>query len=295
MNSAKTIDIQGVAAPQVSNWARIYRTFVRNRVAVAGLVFIITVLLPVAVFAPWVAPYDPIAQQVDKQLEAPSHTHPLGRDIYGRDLLSRIIHGARVSLSVGVASVGLGMILGVPLGLVAGFLGGRVDYWLTRVVDILMSFPTLLMGLMILAVLGPGMGKLILSIGISIMPRFARLARGPTISIREQEFVEAARALGLGNLRIMFRHILPNIFGDIAVMGALWVATAIRLEANLSFIGLGVQPPQPSWGEMIRTGVDYLINAPWCSIFPGLAILVTVLAFNMVGDGLRDIIDPKLR
>ncbi len=273
---------------------KIVQTFLRNRSAVAGLIMVM-IILPVALLSPLIAPYDPIDQNVELQLKAPDKSHPLGTDSFGRDMLSRILVGGRVSLTVGVLSVLLGMVIGSPFGLLAGYYGGKLDILITRAIDILMSFPTLLMGLMVLAILGPGMNNLIISIALAFAPRFARMARAPTISIKEQDFVTASRALGMNDWRIMFRHILPNIIGDISVMATLWTATAIRLEANLSFIGIGVQPPTPSWGVMIRTGVDYLTNAPWISIYSGLAILITVLSFNMIGDGLRDIIDPKLR
>jgi peptide/nickel transport system permease protein len=272
----------------------IIRTFLRNRTAVAGLVMVM-IIIPVAFLSPWIAPYDPIDQNVELQLKAPDKDHPLGTDSYGRDMLSRILVGGKISLTVGILSVLFGMVIGSPFGLLAGYYGGKVDILITRAIDILMSFPTLLMGLMVLAILGPGMNNMIISIALAFAPRFARMARAPTISIKEQDFVTASRALGMNDWRIMFRHILPNIVGDISVMATLWTGTAIRLEANLSFIGIGVQPPTPSWGVMIRSGVDYLTNAPWISIYSGVAILITVLAFNMIGDGLRDIIDPKLR
>ncbi|MBW2148110.1 MAG: ABC transporter permease [Deltaproteobacteria bacterium] len=273
---------------------KIIRTFLKNRSAVAGMIMVM-IILPVAFLSPLIAPYDPIEQNVELQLKAPDRDHTLGTDSFGRDMLSRILVGGRVSLTVGILSVLLGMFIGSPFGLLAGYYGGKLDMLITRAIDILMSFPTLLMGLMVLAILGPGMNNLIISIALAFAPRFARMARAPTISIKEQDFVMASRALGMNDYRIMFRHILPNIVGDISVMATLWTATAIRLEANLSFIGIGVQPPTPSWGVMIRTGVDYLTNAPWISIYSGIAILITVLSFNMIGDGLRDVIDPKLR
>jgi peptide/nickel transport system permease protein len=198
-------------------------------------------------------------------------------------------------LTVGVVSILMGMVIGAPFGLLAGYYGGRVDMLVTRAIDVIMSFPTLLMGLMVLAALGPGMINVIISIGLAFAPRFARMSRAPTISVRDQDMVMACRAVGMSDFRIIFRHILPNVSGDLVVMGTLWTATAIRLEANLSFIGIGVQPPKPSWGVMIRDGVNYLTNAPWISLTTGLAILITVLSFNMLGDGLRDIMDPKLR
>jgi len=255
----------------------------------------ILLIIPLALASSYIAPYDPIDQQLKLALNPPDGNHLLGTDNFGRDLFSRILVGARVSITVGISSVLLAIVMGLPFGLLAGFYGGKLDVIITRAIDIIMSFPTLMIGLMILAVLGPGIQNLIISIAIAFAPRFARMARAPTMTIKEQDFAVACRAVGMGNLRIMFRHVLPNIFGDIIVMATLWTATAIRLEANLSFIGIGVQPPTPSWGVMIREGVNYLTNAPWISLFSGAAILITVLAFNMIGDGIRDVVDPKLR
>ncbi len=274
--------------------AKIFRTFLKNRSAVIGTI-VILIIAPLAVVSPWISPQDPIDQDMDAMLQAPSTNHVLGTDSYGRDMFSRILVGSRISLSIGLLSILFGMLVGTPFGIIAGYYGGKVDLIITRGIDILMSFPTLLMGLMVLAVLGPGMINVIISIAIAFTPRFARMARAPTISVKEQDMVTACRAIGMKDRRIMFRHILPNIVGDIIVMGTLWTATAIRLEANLSFIGIGVQPPTPSWGIMIRNGVNYLTNAPWISLFTGLAIMITILSLNMLGDGLRDMLDPKLR
>jgi len=279
---------------QTSSRRRQWTTFTRNTTALIGL-FLAIVVTALAVLAPWISPHDPLKQNVYYRLKGPEPTHPLGVDDFGRDVLSRILWGARTSLIVGLASVGVGMMLGTVMGIVAGFKGGPAEYAIMRGVDVLLSFPTLVMGLMVMAILGSGMLKLILAIGVVMSPRFARVAHGPTLSVREKEYVMAARAVGANDLRILRRHILPNIFGEILVMASLWTATAIRIEANLSFIGLGVPPPTPTWGNMIRDGVKWLTNAPYLSVFPGLAILITVLAFNMLGDGLRDVSDPKLQ
>ena len=274
--------------------SRRVRAFLKNRTAVIGGVVAGLVVLA-AVCAPLVAPADPLAQDVYAKLSPPSNTHLLGADDFGRDVLSRIIYGARISLTVGILSVLLGMSVGTFLGLAAGYFRGWLEMAVMRIADVLMAFPTLVMGLLVMAILGTGLGKLIVAIGVVLAPRFARLAYGAAVSVRETEFVDAAHAIGASPWRILLRHILPNVFGEILVMGTLWTATAIRIEANLSFIGLGVSPPTPTWGNMIREGVNWIVVAPWLPVFPGLAILVTVLAFNMVGDGLRDAVDPKLQ
>lgn len=273
---------------------RIIRTFLRNRLAVVGLLLVLAIIV-IAIAAPLLAPHDPIAQAARERLTPPGGLHPLGQDDYGRDLLSRIIFGARVSLLVGITSVALGGITGTLMGVVAGFKGGRVETVIMRVVDTLLAFPDLITGLMVLAVLGSGLDKMIIAIGIVISPRFARLAHGPTLALREKDFINAARSIGAGDLRMILRHVLPNVSGELLVMASLWTASAIRIEANLSFIGLGVSPPTPTWGQMIRDGTAHLTTAPWFSLFPGIAILITVLAFNLLGDGLRDVLDPKLQ
>jgi len=273
---------------------KMIRAFLRNRTAAAGLLLLL-IVVPVAVFSPVLTPYDPNAQDLALQLQAPSTRHWLGTDNFGRDLFSRILLGGQVSILVGISSVLLGVVIGVPFGLLSGYYGGKVDATITRFVDVLMSFPPLLIGLMVLAALGPGITNLIISIAAAFAPRFVRMARAPTMAVKEREFVTACRAVGMSDKRILIRHVLPNIMGDVVVMATLWTATAIRLEANLSFIGIGVQPPTSSWGVMIRSGVDYLTNAPWICIYCGLAIMVTVLSFNLIGDGLRDVVDPKLR
>ncbi len=277
----------------MSETARLWRTFRKNRTAFAGAVITLIVVLA-AIFAPLIAPYDPLDQDVYHRLLSPQRGHLLGTDNFGRDSFSRIIYGARVSLIVGVCSVLIGMVVGTSLGIIAAMKGGKVENLVMRVVDVLMSFPNLIMGLMIMAILGSGMGKLIIAIGIIMAPRFARIAHAPTLAIKEQDYITAARALGFSDLRVIFRHALPNILGEVLVMGTLWTATAIRIEANLSFIGLGVPPPTPTWGGIIREGMDYLSNASWISLFSGVAILITVLSFNMLGDGIRDIIDPRI-
>ena len=280
--------------PPISQRTLLIKTFKKNKISIVGGVMVILVIT-LALIAPWISPYNPVEQDMEVQHAPPSWAHPFGTDSYGRDQLSRILWGARVSLVVGVLSVLLAMIIGVPIGMIGGFRGGRIDSLVLRFIDIFMSFPIVILGLLVLAIMGPGLLKIVIAIGVALTPRIARLARGSTLSVKGKEFIEAARAVGQNDGKIMLIHVLPNIFGDILVMGTLWVATAIIVEASLSFIGLGVRPPTPSWGAMIREGLDQLTNAPWLSIFPGLAIFVSVFAFNLIADGLRDISDPKLR
>lgn len=270
------------------------KTFKSNKTSVVGL-FMAFSVVTIALIAPWISPYDPIAQDMNIQHAPPSWAHPFGADSYGRDQFSRILWGSRVSLVVGILSVLFAMAAGIPLGMIGGYKGGRIDNLVLRFIDIFMSFPIVILGLLVLAIMGPGLSKIVIAIGVALTPRIARLARGSTLSIKGKEYIEAARAVGQNDGKIMFVHVLPNIFGEILVMGTLWVATAIIVEASLSFIGLGVRPPTPSWGAMIRDGLDQLTNAPWLSLFPGLAIFTSVFSFNLIADGLRDISDPKLR
>jgi peptide/nickel transport system permease protein len=279
---------------QATRKGLILYTFKRNKTSIVG-VAMAAMIVCLAILAPWMSPYDPIDQNVKLQFSAPSLAHLCGTDGYGRDEFSRILWGTRVSLVVGIASVLFSMVFGIPLGVIAGYKGGRADSVVSRFNDIFMSFPIVIFGLLILAVMGPGLVKIIIAIGVALTPRIARLARGSTLSLKEMPYIEAARAVGQSDTKIIILHVLPNIFGDILVMGTLWIATAIIVEASLSFIGLGVRPPTPSWGSMIRAGLDQLTNAPWLSMFPGLAIFLTVFSFNLIADGLRDIADPKLR
>ena len=270
------------------------RVFLRNKIAVVGF-FLTILLILVAFFADTFSPYDPLEQNVYSRLTAPDIKHFFGTDSYGRDTLSRVIFGSRISLTVGVGSIVFGMTVGSLMGMFAAFDRGKVGNLIMRCVDVMMCFPAEIFAILFLVMLGQGLDKLIISIGVVMTPRFARLAYGTALSIREREYIEAARALGAKRPRIILKHIFPNILGELLVMSSLWTATAIRVEANLSFLGMGVPPPTPTWGNMVRTGVTQLTNAPWLSIFPGLAIMVAVLAFNLIGDGLRDVMDPKLQ
>jgi peptide/nickel transport system permease protein len=278
----------------ISQRERAFRAFTSNRTAVLGVVMILAIVL-IAVFAPVIAPHDPLSQSVRDRLAPPSAEHLLGTDDKGRDILSRVIYGARIALLVGIFSVALGGALGTAIGVVAGYFGGKIESALMRLTDVMLAFPDLITGLLVLAVLGPGLEKMILAIGLTIAPRFARIAYGPTLSVKGKEYVEAARSIGVKDGRLLRVLILPNVGGDLLVYASLWTASAIRLEASLSFIGLGVAPPTPTWGQMIREGTVHLAQVPWYSLAPGLALLATVFAFNLVGDGLRDVLDPKAR
>ncbi len=278
----------------ISQRERALRTFTSNRTAVLGVVMILVIVL-IAIAAPLLVPHDPLDQSVSNRLAPPDSEYLLGTDDKGRDILSRVIFGARIALMVGVFSVALGGALGTAIGVVAGYFGGKVESGLMRLTDVMLAFPDLITGLLVLAVLGPGLEKMILAIGLTIAPRFARIAYGPTLAIKGKEFVEAARSIGVKDGRLLRVHILPNVGGDLLVYASLWTASAIRLEASLSFIGLGVAPPTPTWGQMIREGTVHLALVPWYSLAPGLALLATVFAFNLVGDGLRDVLDPKAR
>jgi ABC-type dipeptide/oligopeptide/nickel transport system permease subunit len=254
-------------------------------------------MVVVAAAAPLIAPLSPSAQFSDSVLKGPGaiERHLLGTDEFGRDILSRIIWGARVSLEVGLASVLFAFVFGVPLGIVAGVNGGGVETVIMRCADMLMAFPTLLLALIIVAALGGSLVNEILAIGVALTPNFLRLARSLTLTIREQDYIVAARALGSGQLRVMARHVFPNTLYALVVVATLYIATAIRTEASLSFLGLGIPPPTPSWGNILSEGRQYIKCCPWITTFSGLAIMVAVLAFNLVGDALRDLLDPRLK
>ena len=250
-------------------------------------------MVAIAIAAPWIAPFDPNDQDVLLKLEPPSAAHWFGTDAFGRDVLSRVIYGARISLFVGAFATLAGVVIGTVIGVVSGYLGGIVDRLITAATDVLLSFPQLIMGLMLVAVLGANLFNLILAIAITAVPAFIRVARASTLAMKERDFVDACRALGFGDPRIMFLHVLPNIMDEVVVMASLWFAAAIRTESTLAFIGLGVPPPTATWGGIIRDGFDNLLDASWLSIFPSLAILTIMIALNLIGDGLRDASDPR--
>jgi peptide/nickel transport system permease protein len=264
------------------------------RLAQVGGVLVLVVLLA-AVVASVAAPYSPTQQDIRNLLRPPSVTHPLGTDELGRDTLTRVMYGARASLEVGIIAVGISLVIGSALGLVAGYLRGVTDATLMRVMDGLLALPTLVLALAITAMLGPSLNNAMLAIGITGVPIFARLVRGQVLSVRELDFVQAARSLGAGHVRMIRRHILPNVLSPIVVQASLAMPTAILAEAGLSFLGLGVQPPTPSWGAMLNTAKGYLQQDAWLAVAPGTAIFITVLGFNFLGDAVRDALDPRLR
>lgn len=271
-----------------------FKRLMRNKQAMAAAV-VIGINLLLALFASFIAPYDPTKMYVRNRLEAPSMHFLLGTDEFGRDILSRIIYGAQISLKVGLISVGIAIVFGVFFGLVSGYFRGLTDSLISRVMDVLFSFPDILLAIAIMAVLGSNLTNVMIAIGIVYIPIFARITRGSVLSVSQSQFIEAARSTGVRDWVIIWRHILPNIASPIIVQSTLSLAFAILAEAALSFLGLGTQPPDPSWGLMLNTGRGFMEVAPWVAIFPGLAIMVTVLSFNLFGDGLREALDPKLK
>lgn len=256
-------------------------------------VAVVVAMIAAAVLAPWLAPYDPDEQDVLLVLVSPGADHLFGTDAFGRDVLSRILWGARISLAVGFLSTAVGVAVGTAIGIVAGYWGGVVDRVVVAATDVLLSFPQLIMGLLLVAVLGASLTNLVIAIATTAAPAFVRLARGSTLAMRERDFVDACRSLGFSDLRIMFLHVLPNILDELVVMASLWLAAAIRTESTLAFIGLSVPPPTATWGGIVREGFDNLLDGPWLATFPSLAILVVMIGLNLIGDGLRDATDPR--
>ncbi|QGG55114.1 ABC transporter permease [Paenibacillus sp. B01] len=277
-----------------SPWRDAWRSFRRNRMAMAGLGIIVFFIL-VAALAPVIAPYDYKEQELMNRLQPPGGEHWLGTDDLGRDILSRLIHGARISLWVGVSSVAGSIVAGTMLGILAGYYGRWWDAIISRLFDILLAFPGILLAIAIVAALGPSLQNALLAIAIVNVPVFGRLVRAKVLSLREEEYIVAARSLGMKSSRILLQHILPNSLGPIIVQGTLGIATAIIEAAALGFLGLGAQPPDPEWGKMLSDSRQLIQKAPWTVLFPGLAIMLTVLGFNLIGDGLRDVLDPRMK
>ncbi len=274
--------------------AEVWRRLRRNRAAIVGGVIVLLFVF-IAIFAPWLSPYPPNEGELTKRLKPPCREHLLGTDPLGRDLLSRVIYGARISLQVQIISVSIALVVGTLLGMIGGYYGGRLDNLIMRLMDILLAFPGIFLAISIIAVLGPGLTNLMLAAGIYSIPQFARIVRGSVISLKEKEFIEAARAVGEGDIDILFRYLLPNSMAPIIVQTTLRMATVLLTASGLSFLGLGVQPPTAEWGAMLSNARAYLITAPHVATVLGLAIMLVVMGFNLFGDGLRDSLDPRLR
>jgi peptide/nickel transport system permease protein len=286
--------LEAIAIDRPPEGAKLVRAFRTNKLAGGGLVLLVAILL-VTLFAPLVAGQDPAAQDVMHKLESPSAAHIFGTDSFGRDIWARTVYGAQTSLLIGFASTALAVLVGSTIGVLAGWYGGRFDAFVMQIMDILLAFPSLILGMIVVAMLGPSLTNIVLAIALTSIPPFARIARAPTIAIKGRDFIEACRAFGFSTPRILLVHVLPNILSEILVMAALWLANAIRTEASLAFIGLGLKPPVPTWGGMIREGFDNIFDNPWLALVPGTAVLVVIFALNLMGDGLRDAIDPRLK
>lgn len=277
-----------------SQFKRLWHNFRKRKVAVLGLI-IVLVFVFIALFASFLAPYDPIKQDLSNMLQPPGGDHPLGTDELGRDLLSRLIYGSRISMQVGFIAVGIAFVIGVPLGIFSGYYGGWFDMICMRLLDVLMAFPGILLAICLVSILGPNLNNAILSVGIYAMPNFARMARSETLALKNNEYIEAAHALGAGNVRIIFTHVLANIVSPLIVLSTLSFGNAILTTSGLGFLGIGAQPPTPEWGAMLSNARQYITIAPHVTTIPGLAILLLVLGLNLLGDGLRDVLDPKLK
>ena len=292
MTVATAVPLAGEAAPEENPWVRAWRRLRRRKGAMVALVVVVLFVL-MAVFAPLISPYDPTATSWNLVRKPPSWAHWFGTDEVGRDVLARIIYGARASLSAGLVSVSIAVGIGVPLGLLAGYAGGWIDSILSRIVDAMLAIPFLILAITLSAFLGPSLTNAMIAIGITATPVFIRLTRGQTMGAKVEDYVEAARAVGNPHWRIALRHVLPNIVPPLLVQMSLAIAGAIIAEAALSFLGLGQQPPAPSWGSMLNTAQRFISQAPWMAFWPGFAIFCAVLSFNLLGDGLRDALDPR--
>ena len=281
-------------AAQAGPWRRAWRNLRRRRSAMLGLAVVLG-FIAMALLAPWISPHDPIATSWGAIRKAPSAAHWFGTDEIGRDVLSRVVWGTQASLLAGVVSVSISLAIGVPLGMLAGFLGGAVDGLISRITDAFLACPFLILAIALAAFLGPSLSNAMIAIGISATPIFVRLTRAQVLNVKVEDYIEAARAVGNPPWRIALRHVLPNVTAPLIVQATLAIAAAVIAEASLSFLGLGQQPPAPSWGSMLNTAKNYIDNAPWMAIWPGLSIFLLVLAFNLLGDGLRDALDPRQR
>lgn len=275
-------------------WSAFYNKLKKNKAAMAGG-YIVLFFILVGILAPVISPYDPLEINLKDKLQGPSAAHWMGTDDKGRDIMSRLIYGTQLSLMVGFVSVAIGAVFGIILGLVSGYYGKWIDSIIMRIIDILLAFPGLLLALAIVSALGPSLINVIVAVGVFSIPTFARIVRGSTLAVKKLEYIDAIRALGASDAKIIFFHILPNILSPIIVQGTLRVATAILTASGLSFLGMGAQPPTPEWGAMLSNGRDFLWTAPHVATFPGLAIVLIVLGFNLFGDGLRDALDPRMK
>ena len=275
-------------------WAANTAAYLRHNKVASFWIGVLVAIWLIVLFAPLVATHEPLKQSADL-LQPPSRSHWMGTDEFGRDLFSRIVYGGRISLSVGIIAVSIAVLVGSTLGLLSGYVGGFIDTVIMRFIDGLMAFPSIILAILIMAVLGPSLVNLMIAVGISAVPWYARTVRGSTLQVKQTQYVESSQAVGAGTLRIMWRHILPNVAAPIIVLGTLGMATSILAIAGLSFLGLGARPPSPEWGAMLSSARTYMGRAGWYATFPGLAIMISVLAMNIIGDALRDILDPRLR
>ena len=294
MSAVLPAPLATIAPTPAGPWRRAWRKLRRRRGALVGLAVVLA-FVAMALFSPWIAPQDPIATSWSAIRQAPSAEHWFGTDEIGRDVFSRVIWGTRASLLAGVVSVTISLLLGVPIGLAAGFIGGWVDGLISRITDAFLACPFLILAIALAAFLGPSLTNAMIAIGVSATPIFVRLTRAQVINVKVEDFIEAARAVGNPPLRIALRHVLPNIAAPVVVQATLAIASAVIAEASLSFLGLGQQPPAPSWGSMLNTAKNFIDTAPWMAVWPGLSIFGLVLSFNLLGDGLRDALDPRQR
>ncbi|CRK81779.1 oligopeptide ABC transporter membrane protein [Neobacillus massiliamazoniensis] len=291
-----TVDIPVMAAEEelTPPWKEAWLAFYKNRLALAGL-GIVVLFIFIAIIAPWIAPYSYKEQILTERMQPPSSKHWFGTDDFGRDIFTRILYGARISLWVGFFSVLGSVVIGTVLGIVAGYYGRWVDAIISRIFDIMLAFPSILLAIAVVSILGPSLQNALIAIAVINIPNFGRLVRSRVLSVKQEEFIMAARAVGMKDARILFHHILPNSISPVIVQATLAIATAIIEAAALGFLGLGAQPPSPEWGKMLADSKQYLVQAPWTLLFPGIAIMLTVLGFNLMGDGLRDALDPKMK
>ncbi len=293
--SKKVDNVSQLQTPKSDTEIRqVWRHLRRNRMAMIGLA-ILTLFIICAIFAPLLTPYDPIKLDLGNALQPPSTENLLGTDWQGRDVLTRILHGGRISLAIGFLSVSIGLLVGIPVGALSGYFGGKFDLFVQRLIDIMIAFPGILLAIVVVTILGVGVERVMIAVGIASIPIYTRLVRGSVLSVKEEGYVAAAKSLGIGDARIIVRHIMPNCLGPIIVQSTFQIATAILWAAGLGFLGLGAQPPDPEWGLMLSRGREYMRAAHYLTTYPGLAILLMVLGFNLLGDGLRDALDPRSR